>query len=91
MRTCRRWLARSPFGGWFKAFLSAALAQFLVNGSDLFSLTSSVVLRGLLASGVAGTLPVVINWLNRSDPRYGTRQDQTAATPGPLAANARPA
>jgi hypothetical protein len=83
MRTCRRWLARSPFGGWFKAFLSAALAQFLVNGSDLFSLTSGAVLKGLLASGVAGTLPVVINWLNRSDPRYGTRRDQPANASSP--------
>jgi hypothetical protein len=79
MRMSRRWLARSPFGGWFKAFLSAALAQFLVNGSDVFSLTSAAVLKGLLASGVAGTLPVVINWLNRSDPRYGTRRTGSEA------------
>ena len=74
MQTFKRWLAHSPLGGWFKGFLSGALTAFIVAGSDVSTLSSVTVLKGLTAAGVAGMLPLVVNWLNSSDGRYGGRR-----------------
>lgn len=64
------WLADTPLGSAFKIFLgfafAAALATWTSNGSISFDSWQTWVIGGL---GVA--LPVVINWLNPDDPRYG--------------------
>ena len=60
----------TPVGSWIKVFLSAILGFILtnlLNGVDLFSMEWKSILSGALAS----VLPVLINWLNPSDPRYG--------------------
>ncbi len=62
----------TPFASWLKIFISAALTQYLVIISTpemiLWSLES---LKNLGIAGSVATTPVIINWLNKADPRYG--------------------
>ncbi len=60
----------SPAGSWVKVFLAAVLGFVLTNisnGVDVFSIDW----KSLLSAGIASVLPVIINWLNPNDTRYG--------------------
>lgn len=60
----------TAFAGWLKVFLSAVLGIVLTNlstGQTILTLNWIQVLTGAAAS----LLPVIINWLNPKDPRYG--------------------
>lgn len=60
----------SPAGSWVKVFVSAILGFVLTNisnGVDIFS----IEWKSLLSAALASVLPVIINWLNPSDKRYG--------------------
>ena len=57
-------------GSWLKVFLVAVLVKFSDLGGDLFAL-DLVSLRHLLQAGVIATIPVIINYLNPNDTRYG--------------------
>ena len=52
---------------WARVFLAAALTYILT------ALTGGggIDWRGVLIAGAVSLLPVVINWLNANDPRYG--------------------
>lgn len=52
---------------WAKVFLSACLTVVLV------ALTQGTPLawQAVLVAGLVAVLPVVINWLDEGDPRYG--------------------
>ena len=61
------------YASWLKVFASAVLGAYLIelqNGTNLFSWNLEMV-ESLLTVGVASTLPIIINWLNPSDTRYG--------------------
>jgi len=58
------WLADSPLGGMFKA-ASGAVVVWCLDNVDSFNL-SPVVQVAIIAA-----LPVLINYLNDMDPRYG--------------------
>jgi len=58
------WLANSPLGGAFKAALGAVLVWVLANSETLGFPVVVIVALG-------AALPVLINYLNTSDPRYG--------------------
>ena len=58
------WLASSPLASFAKIFVAGALGWFVVNIDDLS-------IHPAVAIGLASALPVVINWLNPSDSRYG--------------------
>lgn len=64
------WLASTPLGSAFKIFLGALLAGVLFtwtqNGEISFDAWQTWVIGGL-----AVALPVVINYLNPDDTRYG--------------------
>lgn len=64
------WLASSPLGSAVKAFiaivLSMAIADFVSKGTINFASWQTWVIAGL-----ASAVPVVINWLNPADTRYG--------------------
>lgn len=60
-------------GGWLKVFLATILSLVLVNmsnGQDIFSMDWKQIVSG----AVAALIPVLINWLNPNDPRYGVNK-----------------
>ena len=66
----RDWLASSPVGSWVKTFVAvligSAVADWAASGSLDLDHWQTWVIAGLVAVG-----PVVINWLNPADARYG--------------------
>lgn len=65
----------SIYASWFKVFVSAILGAYLVelqDGQNLFDWSFDMV-ESLLTVGVVSLLPIIINWLNPADDRYGKR------------------
>ena len=63
------------YASWLKVFASAVLGAYLIelqNGRQLFDWTFDMV-ESLLTVGVVSMIPIIINWLNPADPRYGKR------------------
>ena len=58
------WLASSPLASFAKIFGAGVLGWFVVN-------IDSMNIHPAVAIGLASALPVVINWLNPVDSRYG--------------------
>ena len=58
------WLATSPLASFVKIFAAGVLGWFVVN-------VDSLNVHPAVAIGIASALPVIINWLNPSDTRYG--------------------
>ena len=59
---------------WLKVFISTVLALFLADGADIFSISVDDG-KLWLAAGVAAVVPLVINYLNPRDSRYGPSED----------------
>ena len=67
----------TAFAGWLKVFVATILSLILVNmsnGIDIFSMDWKSIVSGAVAS----LLPVIINWLNPNDPRYGSKEKMQA-------------
>jgi hypothetical protein len=62
------WLASSPLASFAKIFGAGVLGWIVVN-VDSFNVHPAV------AIGLASALPVIINWLNPVDSRYGNEGD----------------
>ena len=65
----------SIYASWLKVFASAVLGAYLIelqNGVNLFSWNLEMV-ESLLTVGVVSMIPIIINWLNPADDRYGKR------------------
>jgi len=63
------------YASWLKVFISSVFGAYLImlqEGTNLFSWDLAMVEK-LLTAGVVSTLPIIINWLNPSDTRYGKR------------------
>lgn len=63
----------SVIGSWLKVFITALLTTYLMmlsEGHTLFSWDLAMVEK-LLTAGIVSMLPVIINWLNPLDNRYG--------------------
>ena len=63
------------YASWLKVFISSVFGAYLImlqDGTNLFSWDFAMVEK-LLTAGVVSTLPIIINWLNPSDTRYGKR------------------
>ena len=61
------------YASWLKVFIASILGAYLVelqNGTNLFSWSLDMV-ESLLTVGVVSLLPIIINYLNPSDTRYG--------------------
>jgi hypothetical protein len=54
------------YGSWIKVFLSAVLTMIIAKG-DIFA----VSLKECLSAGAISILPIIINYLNPHDTRYG--------------------
>lgn len=67
----------SPIGSWLKIFTAAALTQYLVVLMDPDQTVLCMqTLKEIGVAGAVSVLPVVINWLNEADPRYGKNHKQ---------------
>lgn len=71
----QEWLNTMP-GSWFKVFIAAFIGQLLydvlVVGSVL-AFDLKMVDKALIA-GLAAVVPVIINYLNPKDARYGKKE-----------------
>jgi hypothetical protein len=56
----------SIYGSYIKVFLSAILTMILAKG-DIYSIT----LQECISAGVISIIPIIINYLNPNDTRYG--------------------
>lgn len=70
MKTFQAWLAATPLGTALKAFvaivLTLAVSDFAAHGSIDFGAWQTWVIAGLVSA-----VPVIVNWLNPADGRYG--------------------
>jgi hypothetical protein len=64
----------SVWGSWLKVFAVAVLVKFSDLGGDLFSLDLQSV-KHLVNAGIIALIPVIINFLNPNDSRYGIGKD----------------
>jgi hypothetical protein len=56
----------SIYGSWLKIFLSAILTMVMAKG-DIYLVT----LKECISAGIISILPIIINYLNPHDKRYG--------------------
>lgn len=56
----------SIYGSWLKVFLSAILTMVIAKG-DIYMVT----LKECISAGIISILPIIINYLNPLDKRYG--------------------
>ncbi len=56
----------SIYGSWVKIFLSAILTMVMAKG-DIYLVT----LKECISAGIISILPIIINYLNPLDKRYG--------------------
>lgn len=54
------------YGSWVKVFVSAVLTMIVMKG-DIYLIT----LKDCLNAGIISILPIIINFLNPLDKRYG--------------------
>jgi len=66
------WLATSPIASFAKVFTACVLGWVLVN-------PDSLGLHPAFALGLAAGIPILINWLNPADSRYGKSHNETAS------------
>lgn len=64
------WLATSPIGGFAKVAAAGMLVYVIDN-------VASLNIPGVIQVGLIAGLPILINWLNPDDPRYGKFTDET--------------
>jgi len=70
MEGFKTWLGTTPLASWFKVFVSALLGAWLVDLTGAGEIDFSNWQAWLVAALVS-LLPVIVNWLNEGDPRYG--------------------
>lgn len=56
----------SIYGSWVKIFLSAILTMVIAKG-DIYLVT----IKECISAGIISILPIIINYLNPHDKRYG--------------------
>ena len=59
----------SIYGSWLKLVLTAILTMIITKGNIY-----EVTLEECISAAVISILPIIINWLNPHDPRYGIKK-----------------
>ena len=59
----------SVYGSWLKLVLTAILTMIISKGNIY-----EVTLEECINAAVISILPIIVNWLNPHDPRYGTKK-----------------
>lgn len=57
------------YGSWLKVALTAILTMIITKGNIY-----EVTLEEVISAGVVAMLPIIVNWLNPHDPRYGSKK-----------------
>lgn len=57
------------YGSWLKVALTAILTMIITKGNIY-----EVTLEEVISAGVVAMLPIIVNWLNPHDTRYGTNK-----------------
>jgi hypothetical protein len=65
-----QWLATSPIGGFAKVAAAGMLVWLIDN-------VGSLQIPQIIQVGLIAGLPILINWMNPDDPRYGKSGDET--------------
>lgn len=63
------WLSVSPLASFAKIFAAGVLGWIVLN-------LDSLNVHPAVAIGLASAIPVLVNWLNPVDARYGTLEEQ---------------
>jgi hypothetical protein len=66
------WLATSPIGGFVKVAAAGMLVWLIDN-------VGSLQIPQIVQVGLIAGLPILINWMNPEDPRYGKSGDETCS------------
>ena len=62
---------------WAKVFLASVLTAFFTIITTTKELPTSVeAWQGILIAGLLSVIPVIINWLNPNDTRYGRGSEE---------------
>lgn len=64
------WLARSPLGSVVKVFVAVVVGALVADWSKAGVIDFGNWQSWLIA-GAVSALPLLVNWLNPADPRYG--------------------
>lgn len=67
-----QWLATSPIGGFAKVAAAGMLVWVIDN-------VGSLQIPQIVQVGLVAGLPILINWMNPDDPRYGKSGDETCS------------
>jgi hypothetical protein len=59
----------SIYGSWLKVALTAILTMIITKG-NIYEIT----LEEVISASVISILPIIVNWLNPNDTRYGTNK-----------------
>ena len=59
-----QWLYESPLASWAKVFAASMLGWVIMNADSLG-------IHPAVAMALVASLPVLVNWLNPADGRYG--------------------
>ena len=59
----------SIYGSWLKLVLTAILTMIITKGNIY-----EVTLEECISAAVISILPIIVNWLNPHDTRYGTKK-----------------
>jgi hypothetical protein len=59
----------SVYGSWLKIVLTAILTMIITKGNIY-----EVTLEECISAAVISILPIIVNWLNPHDSRYGTKK-----------------
>jgi hypothetical protein len=68
MEQLKVWLAYSPLASFAKIFGAGVLGWVLLN-------LESLSIHPAIGIGLASALPILINWLNDADNRYGLSEE----------------
>lgn len=58
----------SIYGSWLKVTITAILTMIIAKGNIY-----EVSLEECISAAVISILPIIVNWLNPHDPRYGNK------------------
>lgn len=72
----KKYFLNTPIASWIKVFISAILAEILIElqkGKSLFTWDIEMASK-VLTTALLSLLPMIINYLNPNDPRYGIKK-----------------
>ncbi len=60
---------------WLNVFVATMITLFITDGADIFAV-SAVDAKAWLAAAFVAVLPLIVNYINPRDTRYGLKEDE---------------